>query len=170
MDPHTTQSPWYRHGWPWFLFLLPASVVVASFVTLWIALSHPQSLVRDDYYKDGLALNRDLARTDAASARGLRATLDIDPATGAITVTMPPDPALSQTLRLELLHPTDALLDQALTLQRDTTGAYTARLAAIPDGKRHLRLGEIGHASPWLLRGVLNTPPPPSTVLLPAAG
>ena len=30
--------PWYRHGWVWFIILLPSSVVIASFVTLFIAI------------------------------------------------------------------------------------------------------------------------------------
>ena len=29
--------PWYRQGWPWFLILLPATVVVACFITLYLA-------------------------------------------------------------------------------------------------------------------------------------
>jgi len=40
--------PWYRQFWPWFIIALPASVVVASFVTLWLAISHPDHLVVDE--------------------------------------------------------------------------------------------------------------------------
>ena len=43
--------PWYKQFWPWFIIALPASVVVASFYTLWLAISHPDPLVieQDDY-------------------------------------------------------------------------------------------------------------------------
>jgi FixH len=34
-------EPWYRQFWPWFLIALPGSVVIASFVTLYIASSEP---------------------------------------------------------------------------------------------------------------------------------
>lgn len=34
----TDSRPWYRQFWPWFLILLPATSVVFSFVTLYIAL------------------------------------------------------------------------------------------------------------------------------------
>lgn len=44
--------PWYKQFWPWFIIALPASVVVASFVTLWLALSNPDPLVvEDDEYQ-----------------------------------------------------------------------------------------------------------------------
>ena len=32
--------PWYQQFWPWFLILLPASVVVAGLTTLVIANRH----------------------------------------------------------------------------------------------------------------------------------
>jgi len=40
--------PWYKQFWPWFIIALPASAVIASFVTLWIAISNPDQLVVDD--------------------------------------------------------------------------------------------------------------------------
>jgi len=40
--------PWYKQFWPWFIIALPASVVVASFFTLWLAISNPDRLVVDD--------------------------------------------------------------------------------------------------------------------------
>ena len=47
--PGTVQEPpWYKQFWPWFIIALPASVVVASFFTLWLAISNPDQLVVDD--------------------------------------------------------------------------------------------------------------------------
>ncbi len=40
--------PWYKQFWPWFIIALPASVVIASFVTLWLAISNPDYLVVDE--------------------------------------------------------------------------------------------------------------------------
>ena len=51
-DKQNTQNnpvtPWYRQFWPWFIIALPASAVVASFITLWIAISNPDQVVVDD--------------------------------------------------------------------------------------------------------------------------
>jgi len=37
--------PWYRQFWPWFIIALPTSAVIASFVSLWLAVSNPDHLV-----------------------------------------------------------------------------------------------------------------------------
>jgi uncharacterized membrane protein YadS len=34
-------KPWYKQFWPWFIIALPLVSVVASFVTLWLAISKP---------------------------------------------------------------------------------------------------------------------------------
>jgi hypothetical protein len=48
-DPETGEfEPWYKQFWPWFIIALPASVVVASFFTLWLAISNPDPLVVDE--------------------------------------------------------------------------------------------------------------------------
>nr|MBP6228693.1 FixH family protein [Pseudomonadales bacterium] len=110
--------PWYRQGWPWFLILLPATVVVACFFTLYLAIRHQDSLVRDDYYKEGLAINRDLARAQYAREHAIAGVLSFDAATLAVELQL--DNALPTTpgLRLEILHPTDQARDQVLTLLR----------------------------------------------------
>ena len=43
--------PWYKQFWPWFIIALPASAVIASFFTLWLAISNPDYLVveEDEY-------------------------------------------------------------------------------------------------------------------------
>ena len=44
-------EPWYKQFWPWFIIALPASVVIASFFTLYLAVSNPDHLVvTDDEY------------------------------------------------------------------------------------------------------------------------
>jgi hypothetical protein len=167
MDPRP-EEPWYRQGWPWFLILLPGSVVVASFVTLWIAISHPQSMVRDDYYREGLAVNRRVEQAEAAHARGLQARLSIDPSTAALSLLITPDDGLPQRLRLALLHPTDAALDTTVELVRDGPGRYAGRIATLPVGRRYLQLGEPEGGAPWLLRGTLDRGG--EVELLPTAG
>jgi len=40
--------PWYRQFWPWFIIALPTSAVIASFISLWLAVSNPDHLVVDE--------------------------------------------------------------------------------------------------------------------------
>ena len=71
--PLSTDSntpPWYRQFWPWFLIALPGSVVIASLVTVYIAFSGADSLVVDNYYRDGLAINQVLEQDRRAEALG----------------------------------------------------------------------------------------------------
>lgn len=44
-------EPWYRQFWPWFIIALPTSAVIASFISLWLAVSNPVHLVvtQDEY-------------------------------------------------------------------------------------------------------------------------
>lgn len=49
----SAEAPWYRHFWPWFVFGLPFTVVVAGFVTLAIAIVHQDERVDQHCYQDG---------------------------------------------------------------------------------------------------------------------
>ncbi|MFN3587654.1 MAG: FixH family protein, partial [Moraxellaceae bacterium] len=102
--------PWYRQFWPWFIMSLPAAAVVAGLTTVWIAVKNQDSVVRDDWYKDGKSINQSFARDDAARARGLSARFTLDGLTGEIAVGLGATgtedwPA---TLTLALSHPTQA--------------------------------------------------------------
>jgi hypothetical protein len=37
--------PWYREPWPWVLIAIPLLTVIASGVTFWLAVTHPDYLV-----------------------------------------------------------------------------------------------------------------------------
>ena len=39
------QRPWYREPWPWIIMSGPAIVVVASFVTLWLAIVSADGII-----------------------------------------------------------------------------------------------------------------------------
>ena len=41
-------QPWYREPWPWIIIGLLGTVIIASFITLWIAIANPDRLVVDD--------------------------------------------------------------------------------------------------------------------------
>jgi len=51
-QPLDLNVPWYKQFWPWFIIALPASAVIASFITLWLAISNPvQLIVTEDEYQ-----------------------------------------------------------------------------------------------------------------------
>ena len=44
----TQEPPWYRQFWPWFIIALPASAVIASLITFYLAVSRPDYVVIED--------------------------------------------------------------------------------------------------------------------------
>lgn len=154
--PIEDTKPWYRQFWPWFLIALPGSVVVAGLVTLGIATSGRDTLVKDDYYKDGLAINQDLAKAERAVALGIVLDCAYDPRTGRVTVQGRGVPAGTELLELQFVHPTLADRDVATTLTPDGKGAFAASVGLVGPGHWHVRI-----ASPdkgWQLSGRLNLP------------
>ena len=49
-------KPWYRHVWPWLLIVPPAAAVIGGSVTLYLAVTRPDTLVRKDCIKDGVTM------------------------------------------------------------------------------------------------------------------
>jgi hypothetical protein len=52
---------WWQHGHVWLIIAGPAAVVVAGFITLFIAIRTPDPVIAEDYYKRGLDINKTLA-------------------------------------------------------------------------------------------------------------
>jgi len=66
MNPATPPSrPWWRYGFVWLVISGPAVVVVAALVTAWIAISHPDPVLAEDYYQRGVEINQTLAKNKA---------------------------------------------------------------------------------------------------------
>lgn len=141
-------SPGYRHPWFWLILLLPAVSVVAGIALVVIAMRHQDSLVRDDWYKEGKVINQGIARDSAATRLDQRADFRIDELTGEIRVTLK-TPSTAPALTLLLSHPTQAVQDQTLTLQRREDGQYHGLLVRAPEGRFHVELGN----AEWRLLG-----------------
>jgi hypothetical protein len=52
----TTGKPWYRHVWPWLLIIPPLGAVVGGGITLYLAVTRPDALVRKDCFRDGATM------------------------------------------------------------------------------------------------------------------
>ncbi|MBN7798043.1 FixH family protein [Parahaliea mediterranea] len=144
--------PWYRQFWPWFLMALPACAVVASLWTVYIAHRDADDLVVDDYYKDGLAINRQLEKRDYAERAGIAARVRVDGDDILVTVS---GPVRAQQLALYLSHPIESDRDIRVTLQRASRDSFRARLPAPPAPRWHWVL-DAGPDSRWRLDGSLS--------------
>ena len=123
-DPGGDGLAWYRHVWPWFIVLLLGAAMAASVATVWIAHAGQDSLVREDWYDDGVAINRRLEQRAEARRLGLSAELVLAPEAGTVRVALAgPGVAAVDGLRLDLSHAARAELDR------------TIHLAAVGDGR-----------------------------------
>jgi len=59
-------GPWWRHGLMWLVLGGPAVVVVAGIATTLIAISRPDPVVAEDYYRRGMEINKTLRAQDKA--------------------------------------------------------------------------------------------------------
>lgn len=162
MNPQTrspASQPWYRHRWPWILMSGPMVVVLASFITIWLAIRTDDGLVTQDYYQKGLAINQTLKLSEKAEALGLQAGLTVELNSMQLRLSaaspgfIPP-----AKIHVTVSHPTRAGLDQTqvLTLQGDH---YTGQFRLPPDGHWLILLED--EAKTWRILG---------NMILPSAG
>jgi hypothetical protein len=126
--------PWYRHRWPWLLMSGPAAVLIAGAVTTWIAFASADGLVAEDYYKQGMAVNKLLAREQHARALGISLEATLSPSRISIELRG----AAPEALFVHLAHSTRAGHDQRLRLAPTQPGLYEAELPALPAGRWHI--------------------------------
>jgi uncharacterized protein len=128
----TIAKPWYRERWPWILMAGPAFVVCGGAYAMWLAKSTDDGLVADDYYKRGMAINRTLQRFERAAALKVGAIVEIAP-DGGVRVTLSGiEDGVPPSLRLRLVHPTKAGLDESAEVVRSADGTYAGRIAPPP--------------------------------------
>lgn len=131
---------------------------MGSFATLLIAMHKPDGLVVDDYYKEGLAINRVLERDQAAEQLGLQASVQFGE-DGAVRVLMQSREAAEfSVLTLRLLHPTLAAQDGVFTLQRGQDGAFYGKVGPLAAGNWHIVLEQAGAPGGWRLTGRILLP------------
>ena len=134
--PNTLLLPWYRQHWPWLLMAGPAIVVVAGFVTAYIAWSTDDGVVAEDYYKRGLLINKSLERSARGTELGVGAIVRVSAdGTVRVDVTGPADVAPPAAVTLRLIHATRAGQDRIAALARGPDGAYHGRVEPPPAGR-----------------------------------
>ncbi len=151
--PSTT--PWYKQFWPWFIIALPATVVVAGISMVFVAFKHADTMVIDNYYKEGLAINQTLEQDERAAALGLAAQLRFDTVSGEVLVDLSGSLEGSTDLELLLIHPVDAKADRAIALIAVGAGRYRADLESLPLARFYLRL-QPRNGGDWRLNGELD--------------
>src|SRR5215470_2252404 len=128
---------WFREPWPWLLAAGPFAVVVAALASAWIAVASDDGMVAEDYYKQGLLINRRLAAIDAQRAREPAATLQFR-ADGEVRVHLESGSPPSK-LNLMLKRPGEREL-RTIALSLDEDGDWRGRLGVQAPGRWIVKL------------------------------
>ena len=155
-----TANPWYREPWPWLLMAGPATVLVAGAITIWIAFSTSDGLVAQDYYKQGMAVNKVLAKEQNAARLGLGAAVELAADRHRIAVNLVG--AEPGQISMRFAHATRSGHDLALRLARVGPGRYEAAIPAdLPPGRWNVSIevpgGDWRIAGEWTGRGATFT-------------
>ena len=64
--------PWWKFGHVWLVLAGPLVVIVAGFITLWLAMSRPDPVVAEDYYQRGIDINKTLEHPEKSLAPAMK--------------------------------------------------------------------------------------------------
>lgn len=132
----------------------PAIVIVAGFITAWLAIESNDGLVDDNYYKVGLSVNQELKQRQLAAELNIKATFTLVDNGQAIELILSglPKEALPDSLQLRLVHPTRKGEDQTINLVRQGS-VFKGSLLAKP-GTGRWRVVLEDHMAGWRIDGV----------------
>ena len=129
------KQAWYKEPWPWILMAGPAIVVVAGFITAWLAVVSNDGLVNDDYYKLGMTVNQRLHRDQEAASMGLHADVMRSGSGVRLLIGAADNAELPEVLLLKFSHPTQAGQDQLVKMTTEGQGFYGGQLAGELHGR-----------------------------------
>tara|TARA_R110000822_G_scaffold1738_1_gene8031 strand:- start:4985 stop:5410 length:426 start_codon:yes stop_codon:yes gene_type:complete len=116
-----------------------------------VASNMKDTMVSDDYSKEGRGINLEIARDQAAAEMGLSADMAFDNRSLLLNVTTQQGPADYPYLILNLFHPTLAQNDRTIQFQSDGNGHYTGTMLQDIEGRWYYELR--GPDNQWRLKG-----------------
>ncbi|MCL2874890.1 MAG: FixH family protein [Betaproteobacteria bacterium] len=158
VDSQTLDNqPWYKQGWPWFLFGLPAVSVVVGISLFVIANTwNVDSLVTDDYYKEGKGVTILVDRQMHAQNLGMSAQATLREGSISIKLSAAQEKDLPAVLHLAIVHPTQDRFDQHILLQREGDGVYSGPVRPLEATRWLFQLEDESRA--WRMTGNASVP------------
>lgn len=160
----TPQKVWYKQFWPWFLIVLPVTSMIVSLNMLRFAINSEDSLVVDEYYKQGKAINLNLQKIEMAKNLNLKAQLLVNDNSVELHFI---DGELDSAVALDLIfyHSTQEHKDMSLTLIKDANDTYRALFDADLTGKWQVSLQP--HDEQWKIQQTISLPQQQSITFIP---
>ncbi len=135
MNMNETLRPWYKEPFVWFIISLPASAILAGVYTLYLAVVSYDGLVVDDYYKQGLAINKRLEKNNKANLYGLSAQITKSDKILQLRLLANENFIYPDSLTVTLSHATQQGYDQTLVMKKNTPTIYSSEFAELAAGR-----------------------------------
>lgn len=155
VETNTSASPWYKHPWVWFLISLKVAVITACFITGVIIYKNPTSMVVDDYYDEGRAINLRLDKVAYAIELNIAFKLQIQSEHLTLEY-LSGDNNNGTALLVNFYHATQSSEDFELRLTRAADGIYRAQLPKVLEG--HWRVDINPFDQSWEVRQNISLP------------
>lgn len=146
---------WYKQFWPWFLIAIPFTSFMLGFVIVYLAVTTENSMVSDDYYKEGKAINVDISKKNMAKQLNLIAGIKVTDNRIVLRFkqALPPD---SAAITLDFFHATLEDKDFSVLLTKNAKDFYTGELNHDIRGKWRLTLSD--YADSWKIQRMVSFP------------
>ena len=137
---HTPNRPWYKEPMVWLVTGLPAIAVVASFTSYYFAARDPDTLLKSEYTKVGLAMVAN-SNSPSRKAAAMQVSAHLSNRNGQLELVLagrlqsPP-----KKLMLEILHPSRENQDMRILFLNAHDQTYIAAVPKLGTGKKMLTL------------------------------
>lgn len=148
------QRPWYKEGWMWLVVGIPVTSIFLGLAMIYFAVTYPHSMVSDDYYKEGLAINRELGFDRKAREWELKGELSIRGKSIALTFKQPML-LHHQEIEVKIVHPTLAMYDQ-ITVLSSTDQQHFVGFLTLPLEQARYAIHLVSKQHEWRLRKALS--------------
>lgn len=146
-------SYWYQEFWVWFIIFLMGAAITACIWTIVIAVSGADQMVSDNYYKDGLAINKDIALDKKAQALHLSASITLNKQHVSVTLSEP----MQDNLLLRFSHPIEKAKDFSIELTHQDDKTFIGTLPQQINYHWYITL--TNNKNEWRLKSTLNIEP-----------
>lgn len=148
-------KPWYRQRWLWFVLSIPICSVILSSIMVFVAVKGKDSLVSDNYYKDGMEINQTIEQDIRARELGLRPSITLTEDGLALLRFQPDKLAPQPFVLLKIIHPTLSEKDISVKLL-PTEQAYIGDIPAKLSGRHYLDI--YAYDRSWRIRQEVHLP------------
>lgn len=144
-----SNRPWYKEPYVWMLIGFPLTSIIVGLSLLTISILNKDTLVRDNYYKDGLAYNQELEWDKKAKSLDIRIDIQVND-NQLILNLLKSRQNTPSTLKVTLGHPTIPEKDRQSHLQLTKDKRFIGFIEPTENGRYYLLVESVEQK--WRIR------------------